>query len=200
MQWRRSPSIPLMTHHMSCLSSVMAVMTHDGKFVDNLEESGGKYSWDCVQINKDKMPVIQMSDTELRRWSCLWKTPYSFHYSVVLDTEVSSNYSAVFQNKGQHMSVSCVICLDGSSRTENLVDDSLCGLFPRLPRGQNWGNFLYVSFTFFLLPSSNKDAVTGGGFSEPDMSCVCFDEVMAWIIVCFKDPTVWHRHTLTHCI
>ncbi len=66
------------------------------------------------------------------------------------------------------MSVSCVIRLDSSSRTENLVNDSLCGLFSRFPRGQTQGIFVYVSFAFFFLPSSNKDAVTGGGFSaEP---------------------------------
>lgn len=78
------------------------------------------------------------------------------------------------------MSVSCVTRLDSSSRTENLVNDSQYGLFSRLPRGQTQGIFLDVSFTFFLLPSSNKDALAGGGFSTVlGMSCVCFDEVMA---------------------
>lgn len=63
------------------------------------------------------------------------------------------------------MSASCVICLDSSSRTENLLNDSPRGLFPRLPKGYNQGIFfMYVSFTFFLLPNSDKDAVTGSVF------------------------------------
>lgn len=52
--------------------------------------------------------------------------------------------------------------------------------FPDYPQGILREFLLYVSFTFFLLPSSDKDAVAGNGFcTEPDMSYVCFNEVMA---------------------
>ena len=54
-------------------------------------------------------------------------------------------FPATFQNEGQNMSVSCVICLDSSSRTENFADDSQRGLFPSLPRGQTRGIF-FVCF------------------------------------------------------
>lgn len=52
--------------------------------------------------------------------------------------------------------------------------------FPDWPEGNLRDFFLCVSFTFSLVPSSNKETVAGGGFSvEPDMSCVCLGEVMA---------------------
>lgn len=54
------------------------------------------------------------------------------------------------------------------------VEDSLCGLFPRLPRGQTLGIFLLCHSHFPFV--SNKDTIAGRGFStEPDMSCVYFE-------------------------
>lgn len=73
----------------------------------------------------------------------------------------------------------CFICFDSSGRTGNVPSDSLHRLFPKITHRVQSGNFFYASFTFFLLPSSDKDAVAGSGFcTEPDMSCVCLDEVM----------------------
>lgn len=53
--------------------------------------------------------------------------------------------------------------------------------FPDYPEGTLREFFMFHShFLIFLLPSSDKDAVAGSGFCiEPDMSYVCFDEVMA---------------------
>ena len=112
------------------------------------------------------------------------KTRSSFHNSIVLNTEVSSNCSTVFQNKGQHTSLSCVIGLDSSCRTGNLMTHCVDCL-PDYPEGKLKGNFFCRFFVcvfhshFFVLPSSNKNTVAAGDFSpEPDMSCVCSDEVM----------------------
>lgn len=103
MQWRRSPSVPLMTHHMLCFSSVIGVMIHDGKFMDNLEESR-KWVFLRLRTNKQRQNAHYVKCQTKMPVMSLENTVHSFHYSAALDKEVSSNYHAVFQN-GQHMSI-----------------------------------------------------------------------------------------------
>lgn len=90
------------------------------------------------------------------------------HNSVVVDTDISSNYSAVFQNKGQHMSVSCVICLDISSRNENLMTQCV-NLFPDYPEGKL--REFFVCFIHIFIFAKFKQRLAAGFSTEQDMSC-----------------------------
>lgn len=183
MQRRRSPSIPLMTHHMLCLSSSEGCNDTWWVICGSFWRIKGENSWDCVKMN---FPV---SVRQRKTLVMSLENYYSFPNSIVLDTGVPSNYSIYlfFKWMTKKMRVSCVICLDSSSRTENLVDDSVTAwIVSQITQRAKSGNF-FCFIHIFPLPSSKKDAVAGGGFStEPDMSCVCFYEVIAWIIVCLK--------------
>lgn len=78
--------------------------------------------------------------------------PWQFHHAFIVFDGISRNYSAVFRNRVFHVSITLTVV--AGLRTS--VDDSWCGLFPRLLGGQT-GNFPFVSFTFSLLQGLNKD-------------------------------------------